>query len=198
MSNDPPPPEVSKSSSGLFRMEAMEHAGARMVGTVIPLRPIGHSILALVFSAIAIVLVSCFTLLSYTRRVHATGVLLPKAGLDRVLAIQAGVIAELRVQEGQRVAADDILFVLKNDRAIDAQVGAESRISSLLRIRHESLLDEQKQLHAQTDERSMSMDLRHEGLRRLQRKGSSVDGTSQTGYHLDRVQYPYYVRSPSF
>ena len=103
------------SSSPLFRAQALKYATVRQYGSIVLLRPTILSWLtgSLCLAALAIVLF--FLLASYTRKEQVSGVLTPRGGLVRIQALQAGVVRQVRVSEGQDVHAGDVLLELASD-----------------------------------------------------------------------------------
>lgn len=137
----------------LFRPQAVEHASIRRFGTVILVRPVTYSFLTLLFACLAVAIVCFFVLFSYTRKAQVTGILLPSQGVLRVLPLQAGMITERRVNEGQTVKAGDVLFALTSERASATRGEAEKMISSLLQSRRDSFSAEQSELRQQSTQR---------------------------------------------
>lgn len=137
----------------LIRQEAIEHASARRYGTVILARPVSFTILTILFSLAAVGIAAFLAGFSYTRKAQVVGVLLPSQGIVRVVPLQAGVIGERRVQEGQSVSAGDVLFVLVSERASATGSGAESTISALMQSRRASIQAELAQQRQQSAQR---------------------------------------------
>jgi membrane fusion protein len=123
----------------LFREQAMQHATARNVGDILLTRPLSFTLLTGFFTALAIAIVLFFACFSYTRKAQVSGVLLPGAGVIRVVSPQSGVIAERRVEDGQSVKQGDVLFVLSSERSTVTHGNAEQTVSDLLRSRRDSV-----------------------------------------------------------
>ncbi|MDN2670695.1 biotin/lipoyl-binding protein [Janthinobacterium sp. SUN026] len=122
----------------LFRQQAIEHLGNKQYGTVLLARPVSHVFLTWLFLAIALAIVAFFIFFSTTRKAQSQGVLLPTSGVIRIMPGQAGVIAGVRVKEGQAVRAGEVLFVLSGERS-SANAGAPQQvISTLQKIRRDS------------------------------------------------------------
>ena len=145
--------ESLQSPISLFRPEAVGHAGNRAHGDVLLARPISYSVLTLMFVMIAAAIVVFFASASYTRRVDVQGVLTPSRGLIKVTPSQSGLISESRVQEGQTVAAGDVLFVLSSDRQTAGEGNADKAVSELLKARRDSLQSELTQSRLQDTQR---------------------------------------------
>ncbi|MEF9603142.1 biotin/lipoyl-binding protein, partial [Paracoccus sp. PXZ] len=70
------------------------------------------------FSAVFVIAALCFVIFGdYTRRVRASGVILPAGGLTRLVAPQPGWVSELAVNEGDRVRRGQMLYALDIDTA---------------------------------------------------------------------------------
>lgn len=96
--------------------------------------------------------------------------LLPSQGLLRVRPGQVGMVKEVRVTEGQKIRAGQVLFVLTNERNIGTFQSAESTISALLKNRGESYSEELTQVSQQSaqrlsDAQKRAIALREEGAR---------------------------------
>lgn len=57
------------------------------------------------------------------KRVAASGLLSPDAGLVKIQSPVAGIVLERRVREGQRVQAGDVLYVVSSEVVFDANAG---------------------------------------------------------------------------
>ena len=137
----------------LFRSEAIEHVKARQYGTVILARPISHRVLTGVFVGIALCILAFFFLFNTTRKAQATGVLMPTSGVIRVTPVQAGIVTDRRIREGQTVKAGQVMFVLTSERSGASQESAEKRVSMLLERQLLSLRTELKQSETQSTQR---------------------------------------------
>ncbi|MDQ6880644.1 MAG: HlyD family secretion protein [Pseudomonadota bacterium] len=139
--------------SPLFRDKAVTYASVRHYGKVVLATPMGYGFLTLLFTAIAAGLVAFFWLCNYQRKVQVTGVLLPEAGVIRVVSSQGGVVVERTARDGQAVKAGDTLFVLTNERPNAGGGDAEKIISALLQGRRDSLFTERNQMQQQSAQR---------------------------------------------
>jgi membrane fusion protein len=137
----------------LFRAQAIEHVSSRQYGTVILANPISHRVLTAVFVVIALCIVAFFFLFSTTRKAEATGVLLPSAGVIRVTPVQAGIVTDKRIREGQAVKAGQVMFVLSAERSSVSSASAEKHVSMLLESQLASLRTELKQSEIQGTQR---------------------------------------------
>ena len=93
----------------LFRIEALQARRHSWLGEVVLDQPVSARVLAVG------VLLACAGVVwllaggDYTRRTRVAGQLVPTQGLSTVVAPVSGVIAELTVQEGQRLLPGDVL-----------------------------------------------------------------------------------------
>ena len=150
----PEAPSTTKSSvRSLFRSQVLEHALARQYGTVIIARPISHQVLTVIFVMLAASVIAFFVLFSTTRKVQSQGVILPSAGVIRVMPGQAGVVQERRVKDGQQVKKGDVLFVLSSERGSSSDNTPEKIISALIEKRRDNLGTELAQARLQTSQR---------------------------------------------
>jgi membrane fusion protein len=78
----------------LFREAAISHQGHRMYGTVILQYPEIFKWLTAAIVVMMGLLIAFFFLFSTTRKAQANGVLIPAAGLIKVIPVQAGIIME--------------------------------------------------------------------------------------------------------
>jgi membrane fusion protein len=137
----------------LFRQEAVDFLSNKQYGTVLLARPFSHLFLTWLFLAIALGIVAFFIFFSTTRKANSQGVLLPTSGVIRVMPGQAGVIAGVRVKEGQTVSAGDVLFVLSGERSSTNAGAPQQVVSTLLRSRRDSYDAELKQSRLQLRQR---------------------------------------------
>lgn len=149
----------------MFRAEAIEHAHTHSSrGTVLLAQPLSHVSLTWMFAAIAAVLIAFLTFASVTRTADVTGVLLPAHGLIRVLCMQAGVVLERRVREGQRVRTGDVMFVLSGERASERDIDVERAVATLLQARRDSFARDQEHVREQTRQRAEATERQANGL----------------------------------
>ncbi|WP_229213414.1 MULTISPECIES: HlyD family secretion protein [unclassified Duganella] len=116
------------------------------------------------FFAIGVGLICFFIFFSTTRKAKCQGVLLPTAGIVRIIPAQAGVILESRVVEGQIIKAGDILFVLSGERSSQLAGSTQKVVSTLLGQRKSSYDDELKQVEQQARQRVAALEQRSRDL----------------------------------
>lgn len=172
-----PPSAVNQAPTvqPLFRRQAVEHVSTRQYGTVVLARPVSHSVLTALFVCIALSIVVFFIYFGTTRKAQCQGVLLPTAGVIRILPSQSGVITEKRVKEGQIVRAGDVLFVLSSERSSGSADATKKTVSTLLQSRRDSFDVELKQSGLQSRQRLAAAQRRAQDLAtEIQRIGDQI------------------------
>lgn len=136
----------------LFRKEALEARRNQWLGPVLLVSPPSHT----VFAVLALIAILALALLisqgAFTRKARVNGWLVPAEGLVRVFPPQPGVIAEVKVIEGQRTRKGDPLIVLSDERKSSALGATQAEVARLLAARRASLRTEirrEEQLLAQ-------------------------------------------------
>jgi membrane fusion protein len=137
----------------LFRAQAVEHVTVRQYGAVILTNPVSHRVLTTVFVTIALGIIAFFCLFSTIRKAGGQGVLLPTAGVIRVTPVQAGVIVEKYVKQGQAIKAGQPMFLVSGERGSAGAGSAEKKISVLLERQLVSLRGELQQSQIQAAQR---------------------------------------------
>lgn len=109
-------PDFSRGESALFRAEAFAAAGEQRFGSVLIHQPWGYRVGA-ILAGVLILLVAIFAYSgTYTRKASVTGLLMPEQGMLRLTSVAAGLLADIRVTEGQYVEAGQVLFVVSGER----------------------------------------------------------------------------------
>jgi membrane fusion protein len=144
-------------TSSLFRQQAIEFSHAHQYGTVILKNYVSHRLLTVFFFTIVLAIVAFFFFFAAARKAETSGVLLPSEGLIRVRPGQAGVVTQVRVKEGQKVKAGEVLFILSNERNIGTLKSVESTVSVLLQNRRDSYHEELSQAHQQSNQRVLAV-----------------------------------------
>lgn len=118
--------------STLFRKEVFEAKRETWLGRVQVVQPLSVRVVALVSAALLIATAVYLVVGTYTRRVHAAGILVPDRGLMVVASPAAGVISSAAVSEGQKVHKGQLLYVVNLD-ATSANGPTQLHIVSKLR-----------------------------------------------------------------
>lgn len=133
------------SAQNLFRMEALEARGSAFLGSTVLSPPLSFAAWSWIAATFAAALLAFLFTGEYTKRTRVIGITAPEEGLIKLMAPQAGIVVDRRVQEGQQVKAGEILFILSAERLTDAGggvAGAQSAILEQLQRRRASLQDE--------------------------------------------------------
>lgn len=139
----------------LFRQQVLESRQSRWLGGIVLGQPLGPWLLTGVSLLAASLVVALLVLGEYTRRTRVTGQLVPSLGVASVAAPGAGTLAQVRVQEGQRVLAGDVLAVVATPRSTLATGDTAQALQSAIAQRQDSVADsyasQREQLKAQHD-----------------------------------------------
>lgn len=122
----------------LYRKQALAAQRSVGLGDIVLIRPISFALITAVLAGF--VLAACLFLAfgTYTKRATVSGQLAPDTGLLKLYVPQAGIVLERRVQEGQRVEAGDVLYVVSGDQQ-STQGATQEAISGQIRQRQDSL-----------------------------------------------------------
>ena len=141
----------------LFRQQAVEFVMARQYGTVILTRQVSQVFFTYIFVTLILIIINFFIFFETTRKTKIQGMLVPKAGVIRVFSNQSGVIADIRVKEGQVVQEGEILFLISSERSTSDPRSTETRVSEFLSQRRDSFGTELQQVKAQARYRHVAL-----------------------------------------
>jgi membrane fusion protein len=119
--------------STLFRREMLDDRRDVWLGHVQLVHPLPIRF-AVIISLL--LLSGCLTfaaLGSYTRRVHASGVIMPQTGLITIASPAVGIISSAGATEGQKVHADQLLYVIDLDATSATGPTQQQVIADLIR-----------------------------------------------------------------
>jgi membrane fusion protein len=126
----------------LFRVDAVSAQSDQWYGEIIMAEPITYRFLSLAAAIVAAGIVSFTIWGSYTKRVTVAGQIVPTKGLVKLYPQQPGIATVIKVTEGQRVKAGDLLFVLSSERQSSTMGNTQAAISRETRARKENLQDQ--------------------------------------------------------
>ena len=169
-------------TGGLFRREALEHAGARAYGQIVLANSASSWLLTGLFGAIATGIAIFLVFANFTRSAQVSGVLVPVGGLLRVIAPAAGVVADDPVKAGQTIANGSQLLTLRSQRGSAAAATTDDALATLLHLRRDSLTGDLQQLTRQSVVREAAARRR---LTELSDEAQQLQ--SQTELQLQRV-----------
>ncbi|WP_169055483.1 HlyD family efflux transporter periplasmic adaptor subunit [Rhizobium sp. P44RR-XXIV] len=117
--------------STLFRREVLQAKQDAWLGQVQVVYPLSVRLVAITS---LVLLAACLTFSimgSYTRRVYASGVVMPRAGLITIASPAAGVIDGMAATEGQKVHAGQFLYAINLEATSTAGPTQERVIAAL-------------------------------------------------------------------
>ena len=103
-------------SNGLFRAQVRAHAESAWLGRIVLIRPLSFTFLTVCALAMGAALAAFLLAGEYTRKARVAGVLAPEQGVVRIVAQQAGVVASVRVVEGDQVDREATMLTLGDGR----------------------------------------------------------------------------------
>lgn len=109
----------------LFRQEAIDAQREKLLGAVSIARPVPLWVFTLLAAAFAAALIAFAFWGEYTRRERVEGFLALDAGAARLLAPEAGIVAELVVKEGDEVEAGAAIARISLERSTAAGATSE-------------------------------------------------------------------------
>jgi membrane fusion protein len=163
----------------------MEARQAQWLGTIRIGRPLSFTVVTIAALALAAALIAFACWGEMTRKVAVHGVLLPKGGLIHVSAQQAGVVAELLVQERDDLAAGQPIARIRIER-ITQNGDAATLAAQALAARRASLAAEQRLTEQNLRQRQASMAQRLQSLQAEERQAQGELETVQLPVQLAR------------
>ena len=149
--------------SRLFRHEALDAKRDAWIGRVQVSQPLSTKIVALVGIILLAITISYTVVGHYTRRVNASGALLPRDGLLSLSSNAAGIVASSVAVEGQKVKKGQLLFVI--DREANSVAGPTvGRVIESL-TQQKALLQQQRDLRKSTawaEKEALEAEIRNE------------------------------------
>lgn len=156
----------------LFRHEALAARSSQWAGTIVLSRPVSMRIAAIAAAVLTIALALYLSFGEYTRKVRATGQIVPAAGALKAVAPQFGRVIARHVQDGDLVQAGQLLYELSSERAGQGG-GIDTRIDVSLASRRELLTQERVLQTRQSKQQQRSLQIRHQLI------GAEIDRLEQ-------------------
>jgi membrane fusion protein len=131
--------------SRLFRDEALQARPSDALGATILRPPVSFTAWCGIAACLSATMLAFLFVGEYTKRTRVVGVTVPSAGVLKLASPQAGIVIERHVEEGDRVTAGQVLFVLSSERMTPGDgsgAGAQTAILEQLRRRQASLVEE--------------------------------------------------------
>ena len=130
--------------SSLFRQEAVDKQGQKLLGDVVIASPLSHTAIAGLISVIIAGLIALMIFGDYARKERVTGFLSPDQGVIRITSRQAGLVDVVHVDTGDDVQAGDTLFTIELDSLSgDGELVAET-LASQIRKEAQELRDRRR------------------------------------------------------
>lgn len=164
-------------TESLFRPEVVAARQARWLGGIALGQPVGPWLLTALALAVTAAIVVMLFFGEHARRTRVAGQLVPSAGMATVAAPASGYLLDVRVEEGAKVQAGDVLAVVSiprstrqgGDVAEATQRAIATRQSSLL----ESYGSQRRQLQAQSGGMQAQMDGLRSELQQIARESQT-------------------------
>jgi membrane fusion protein len=177
--------------SRLFRDEALQAKRDAWIGRVQVSQPLPAKLVAFVGVVLLVLTVSYTIIGHYTRRVNATGILLPRDGLLNLSSGVAGIVASSMLVEGQKVKKGQLLFVIDREansvsgptvgRVIESLTQQKGLLQqqrdlrkSTARAEKEALEEQIRNEEAQHAELAQNIALNAESLQRMKAKNDQL------------------------
>ena len=178
--------------SELFRDEALQAKRDAWIGRVQVSQPLPATLVASV-GVVLLVLTIFYTVIGhYTRRVNASGILLPRDGLLNLSSSVGGIVASNMAVEGQKVKKGQLLFVIDREansvagptvgRVIESLMQQKALLQQQRDLRKSTALSEKEALQAQISneeaqhaELAKSIALNEESLQRMKAKSDQLE-----------------------
>lgn len=158
-------------SDGLFRKEAQEKQFGSLGGDILLVHPVSWTLATAAILVLVALLIAFLVFGQYTRKERTFGVVASQMGTTRILAPEAGIVVRRTVEDGQSVAAGELLFELDLSRQTD-----QGNIQGLLQ---EAIEAQRKQIDT---EMRQKVSLSREALVALRQKQVRLQGEV---VHLD-------------
>lgn len=201
-------PKVATESAArpLYRGQAIRHASDMQYGTVVLARNMAHTTLTALFAGIVMALIALLTFFSTTRKAQCSGLLIPMAGVLKIVPPQGGVVVANRVREGQKVKEGEVLFVLSGERSTASAEATQRTISRLLGQRRISFVFELKQSSVQAAQRIAAAERRLRDLgaeqvhleKEIELQTRRVQLAEEAQQRYARLRDTYYISPAQF
>jgi membrane fusion protein len=143
----------------LFRRQAVDYQRQKFHGAIVLTRSPWQAAVTVFFCSVVLALVAFAATQGFARRQSVAGVLMPSAGVLRLVAPQAGVVLAASVPQGGAVHAGEAVMQLSTEQSSAAGPTQEAVAQSLQR-RSSSLQDELGQQAAQARQKAAALDAR--------------------------------------
>lgn len=149
----------------LFRKQVLDAPSREWLGSVQLATPISDQIWAAIAVSIAVAIVIWLFTGHYTRRVHVTGILVPKAGLITVSASSAGVVENVSVSEGGHVRKATPLILISGEHTSRSLGATSASVTVQLQREAASLVQDIKDMQSLESQQTQDNQLQQAMLR---------------------------------
>lgn len=133
-------------SKSLFRKEALDAQREKLLGETSAARPVPLWVFTLMAMCIAALVIAVGLWGEYTRRERVVGFLASDAGAAQLMISDAGVVAELMVNEGDLVEANDPIARITVDRSSRSSASSGEAVLREMATRRQLLENERTQI----------------------------------------------------
>lgn len=164
----------------LFRQEAIDAQREKLLGEVSNARPVPTWVFTLLALGFAALIVGFMFWGEYTRRERVEGFLATDAGAARILAPEAGILAELTVHEGDEVQAGAPIARLSLERGTASGATSADLMQRELSTRVANLEAEKGNVLQLADQQKDQLRRRIDDLQKELRQADAEIGLQQT------------------
>ena len=150
----------------LFRQEAIDAQREKLLGAVSVARPVPWWVFTALASGFAVALLLFVFLSESTRRERVDGFLAMDTGIARLLAPEAGILADLAVREGDEVAEGAPIARLSLERSTTSGASSSELVQRELQDRLSSIQSETEQERLLAEQQASQLRLRIDNLQR--------------------------------
>jgi membrane fusion protein len=150
----------------LFRQEAIDAQREKLLGAVSVARPVPWWVFTALASGFAVALLLFVFLGESTRRERVDGFLALDAGVARLLAPEAGILADLSVREGDEVAEGAPVARLSLERSTTAGTSSSELVQREMAGRVSAIQGEIERERLLSEQQAAQMRIRIENLQR--------------------------------
>ena len=126
----------------LFRQEAIDHQRLRICGEVTLALPKSYALLTGFIAASIIAAALFIGTQSYARKEHATGFLVPSAGIARIAPPRPGTVIDVAVREGQHVERGALLLTVSDAETSERGENVDTAKALELQAQRDRLRDQ--------------------------------------------------------
>ena len=147
----------------LFRKEAIEALGSRLGSAIKPVGVTGATLTGFLLAILVTAGVFLATA-QYARKETVVGVIEPSDGAARLVAPKPGVVASVRVHEGERVEAGAPLFVINQDVVTDTGASLGTLLTEATGAQGRALTDQMGARRLSTEHQRVELTAKRQGL----------------------------------